>query len=53
MRPSTTGFSLALKRIGDRPEANFGGDVEVKYVYSIMDLGYRAEDILWLVEDRM
>ena len=49
--PPTTGFSLALKRIGDRLKAKFGGDVEVKYVYNIMDLGYRAEDILWLVED--
>jgi TRAP-type C4-dicarboxylate transport system substrate-binding protein len=25
--------------------------VDVKYVYNIMDLGYRTEDILWLVED--
>jgi tripartite ATP-independent transporter DctP family solute receptor len=49
--PPTTGFSLALKQIGDRLKAKFGGDVEVKYVYNIMDLGYRAEDILWLVED--
>jgi tripartite ATP-independent transporter DctP family solute receptor len=49
--PPTTGFSLALKMIGDRLHAKFDGDVEVKYVYNIMDLGYRAEDILWLVED--
>lgn len=49
--PPTTGFSLALKRIGDRLKAKFGGDVDVKYVYNIMDLGYRGEDILWLVED--
>ena len=48
--PPTTGFSLALKKIGDRLEARFGGDVEVKYVYNILDLGYRGEDILWLVE---
>jgi len=49
--PPTTGFSLALKRIGDQLKAKFGDDVDVKYVYNIMDLGYRAEDILWLVED--
>jgi len=49
--PSTTGFSLALKMIGDRLKAKFGGEVDVKYVYNIMDLGYKAEDILWLVED--
>ena len=48
--PPSTGFSLALKQIGDRLEARFGGDVEVKYVYNILDLGYRGEDILWLVE---
>jgi tripartite ATP-independent transporter DctP family solute receptor len=49
--PPTTGFSLALKRIGDQLIAKFGNDIDVKYVYNIMDLGYRGEDILWLVED--
>ena len=48
--PETTGFSLALKKIGDRVTAKFGKDVDVKYVYNILDLGYRGEDILWLVE---
>jgi len=48
--PATTGFSLALKRIGDRLQAQFGDRVDIKYVWNIMDLGYRAEDILWLVE---
>jgi tripartite ATP-independent transporter DctP family solute receptor len=48
--PPTTGFSRALKMIGDRLEAQFGDRVDVKYVWNIMDLGYRAEDILWLVE---
>jgi TRAP-type transport system periplasmic protein len=48
--PPTTGFSRALKRIGDRLVAEFGERIEVKYVWNIMDLGYRAEDILWLVE---
>ena len=48
--PPSTGFSLALKKIGDRIEARFGDEVEVKYVYNILDLGYRGEDILWLVE---
>jgi tripartite ATP-independent transporter DctP family solute receptor len=48
--PPTTGFSRALKRIGDRLAAEFGERVEVHYVWNIMDLGYRAEDILWLVE---
>jgi TRAP-type C4-dicarboxylate transport system substrate-binding protein len=48
--PPSTGFSLALKKIGDRLQARFGDGVEVKYVYNILDLGYRGEDILWLVE---
>jgi TRAP-type transport system periplasmic protein len=48
--PATTGFSLALKKIGDRLTARFRADVDVKYVYNILDLGYRGEDILWLVE---
>jgi TRAP-type C4-dicarboxylate transport system substrate-binding protein len=48
--PSTTGFSRSLKLIGDRLTARFGDAVDIKYVWNIMDLGYRAEDILWLVE---
>jgi tripartite ATP-independent transporter DctP family solute receptor len=48
--PPTTGFSRGLQRIGDRLTARFGDRVDIKYVWNIMDLGYRAEDILWLVE---
>jgi TRAP-type C4-dicarboxylate transport system substrate-binding protein len=48
--PPSTGFSLALKRIGDTLAARFGDRVDIKYVWNIMDFGYRAEDILWLVE---
>jgi tripartite ATP-independent transporter DctP family solute receptor len=48
--PASTGFSRALKLIGDRLRAELGDRVEIKYVWNIMDLGYRAEDILWLVE---
>ena len=48
--PAGTGFSRALKFIGDRLAAEFGDRVDVKYVWNIMELGYRAEDILWLVE---
>jgi TRAP-type C4-dicarboxylate transport system substrate-binding protein len=49
--PATTSFSRGLKLIGDRLTAAFGDEVDIKYVWNIMDLGYRAEDILWLVED--
>jgi len=48
--PATTGFSRSLKFIGDRLIAELGPRVEVKYVWNIMELGYRGEDILWLVE---
>jgi TRAP-type C4-dicarboxylate transport system substrate-binding protein len=48
--PASTGFSKALKFIGDRLVAEFGDAVDVKYVWNIMEFGYRAEDILWLVE---
>jgi TRAP-type transport system periplasmic protein len=48
--PPTTSFSRALKFIGDQLKAEFGDRVEVKYVWNIMDLGYRGEEILWLVE---
>lgn len=48
--PPTTSFSRGLKRIGDSLETELGGAVEIRYVWNIMDLGYRSEDILWLVE---
>ena len=48
--PATTGFSKSLKFIGERLEQQFGDRIDVKYVWNIMDFGYRAEDILWLVE---
>jgi len=47
--PSTT-HSRALKMIGDRLEAAFGDGVDVKYVWNVMDFGYRSEDVLWLAE---
>ena len=49
--PPATSFSKGLKLIGDTITAAFGDRVEVKYVWNIMDFGYRAEEILWLVED--
>lgn len=48
--PPTTGFSRALEFVGGRLAAQFGERINVKYVWNIMDFGYRAEDILWLVE---
>jgi len=49
--PPTTSFSKGLKLIGDSLVAVFGDGIDVKYVWNIMDLAYRAEEILWLVED--
>lgn len=49
--PPTTSFSRALKLVGDTLQQKFGDRVCVRYVWNIMDFGYRAEDILWLVED--
>ena len=48
--PATTGFSKSLKFMGERLERQFGDRIAVKYVWNVMDFGYRAEDILWLVE---
>ena len=48
--PPTTSFSRGLKLIGDRLGAQFGDRVDVKYVWNIMDFGYKAEEICWLVE---
>ena len=48
--PPTTSFSRALQRIGERIATELGDAVDVKYVWNIIDFGYRAEDILWLTE---
>ena len=48
--PASTGFSLALKRIGDRLKARFGDEVDIKYVYNVLDVGYREDDLNWMVE---
>ena len=49
--PPSTGFSKALKFIGDRLTAQFGDGVAIDYVWNIMDHGYKAEDILTLVQN--
>jgi TRAP-type C4-dicarboxylate transport system substrate-binding protein len=50
--PSTSSFSRGLKLIGDRLEARFGDDIDVKYVYNILDVGYDAAgDLVGLVDD--
>ncbi len=49
--PPNTSFSRGLQLIGDTLAAEFGDRINVHYVWNIMDFGYRAEEILWLVED--
>ena len=51
--PPTTSFSKSLKFVGDKLEAQFGDRVAIKYVWNIMDLGFKGEEILWLVEHGM
>jgi len=48
--PPTTGFSKSLKFIGDRLQARFGDRIAIDYVWNVMDHGYKAEEILDLVE---
>ena len=36
--------------IGDDLETEFGDELEVKYIWNILDLGYRSEDTLWMAE---
>jgi hypothetical protein len=48
--PATTTHSRALKIIGDRMAAQFGKDVDIKYVWNIMDFGYKGEEVLWMSE---
>ena len=48
--PSTTTHSRALKMIGERLIKQFGSEVDVKYVWNIMDFGYKGEEVLWMSE---
>ena len=49
--PPSTSFSRSLKLIGDTLAAHLGDRISIHYVWNIMDFGYRAEEILNLVED--
>ena len=48
--PPTTTCSRALKIMGDRLGADFGRAVDVKYIWNVMDLGYKGGDLLWMAE---
>ncbi|MBM3356707.1 MAG: TRAP transporter substrate-binding protein [Betaproteobacteria bacterium] len=48
--PPTTTCSRGLKIMGERLAAEFGKAVDVKYVWNVMDLGYKGGDLLWMAE---
>jgi TRAP-type transport system periplasmic protein len=49
--PPNTSFSKALKFIGEQITSQLGQDVDVEYVFNVMDLGYKSEDIIKLTEE--
>lgn len=48
--PPKTTCSRALKVMGDRLKTELGDGVDVKYVWNVMDLGYKGGDLLWMAE---
>jgi len=48
--PPTTTCSRGLKIMGDRLTQEFGKAVDVKYIWNVMDLGYKGGDLLWMAE---
>jgi TRAP-type C4-dicarboxylate transport system substrate-binding protein len=48
--PATTTHSRALRIIGDSLTAQFGNDVDIRYLWNVMDFGYKSEDVLWMSE---
>jgi len=48
--PPKTTCSRGLKIMGDRLVQEFGKSVDVKYIWNVMDLGYKGGDLLWMAE---
>ncbi len=46
--PSTTSFSRGMTHIGERLEAVT--DLDVDYLYNVLDVGYSGGDLRWLVD---
>lgn len=49
--PPNTTCSRGMKVLGDTITEQFGKDVMVHDVWNVMDLGYKAADLLWMAED--
>lgn len=48
--PNTSSHSRAMKKIGNALVDQFGDQFDPKYFWNIMDFDYRADDLLWMVE---
>ena len=48
--PSTTSFSRGLGHIGERVQSEAGGDIDVDYLYNVLEIGYGGGDLRWLVD---
>jgi len=48
--PASTTCSRGLKFMGERLERDFSKAVDVKYLWNVMDLGYKGGDLLWMAE---
>jgi TRAP-type C4-dicarboxylate transport system substrate-binding protein len=48
--PAHTACSRAMKVLGDTVTDHFRSQVEVHFVWNVMDFGYKAADLLWMAE---
>ena len=48
--PASTTCSRGLKIMGDALARDFGKSVDVKYIWNVMDLGYKGGDLLRIAE---
>lgn len=48
--PNTSSHSRAMNKIGNALVDQFGDQIDPKYFWNIMDFDYRADDLLWMVE---
>ena len=48
--PPGTTCSRGLAIMGERLRAALGDAVDIKYIWNVMDLGYKGGDLLWMAE---
>ncbi|HUF82722.1 MAG TPA: TRAP transporter substrate-binding protein, partial [Burkholderiales bacterium] len=48
--PPTTTCSRGMSIMGEALAGEFGKAVDVKYIWNVMDLGYKGGDLLWMAE---